>query len=357
MKTNWRPITAYLNFPFREGEKHSYDDRFLCEANSAGMERYCEAMQREIKGAAEFFSEALISAMLLGGEASLVPPPALYKVIATLKNRGWITEDCEILMHASPERLRMHYLHQALSCCNRICIEALSFQDAQLGALKAPFCHAQIEEALVNLGKATCPHVDMALFLGLPGQQASDFRAAAEIGRRYFNLGEIILRQPTLPPSEAMPEEALCGLYTQVAALLAEYGFLEYAACRFAKPGHESAFSLASLAGCWNLGFGMGAATVFDGFYYSNTFSYSKYIDHSDDFEAIAENIAQLGQDDLAVLSAAAGLRRTEGLAADALPMRAQNLLTGGYAQSIGETVQLTAKGRLHADKLGALMA
>lgn len=272
-------IGLYLHLPFCDG-KCPYCDFYSFPPSGGEMDKYTDALEREMESWASRIKRKAHSLFLGGGTPTLMGARRLERLVGAAQ-RLFLTEDAEITCEANP-RSSMGELLEALAAAgvNRMSFGLQSANEDELLLLGRRHTAAQAKQAVKAARRAGIENLSLDLMLCLPEQtpdrvaRSLDFCLELEVP----HLSAYMLKVEEATPFAAqgmearMPdEECQRELYLQVCRRLEEGGLFQYEISNFARPGYECRHNLTY----WNadeyLGLGAGAHSFLDGrrFYYA----------------------------------------------------------------------------------------
>ena len=172
----FRMLSLYLHFPFCK-RKCSYCDFCSAAATDQAMEQYCDALAVEIAlQAARYGGEPVDTVFLGGGTPSLVPAPAMRKVLTALRRNFHILSDAECSSEANPGTLTDAWLDVATEAgVNRLSIGVQAKQTNLLRTLERIHTYPQALEALRMAREHGIENLNTDAMFGLPGQTLDDY--------------------------------------------------------------------------------------------------------------------------------------------------------------------------------------
>lgn len=258
----------------------------------------------------------------------------------------------------------------------RVSMGVQSFQPALLDALGRQHSVLQIDRAYERVRAAGFASVNLDLMFALPGQTAAEWAADVReaVARRPDHLSTYCLTfeedtklwvKLSQGRVKLDPEHEV-KLYEQTWAQLAAAGFAQYEVSNFARPGHACLHNLNTWRMNEWVGLGPSAASQHDGWRGANISDLGEWIARVARGERVSEDRVALTPALLAEDALIFGLRMNTGVdvagwktrCPDA-PWSAVESLLGrlvgeAFATRTGTVVQLTDRGRLLADSVGA---
>ena len=235
-------------------------------------------------------STALVDSIFFGGGTpSLLTVDQFDRILAAIKGKFALTNDCEITTEANPDSLTLPWLKGVRSLgFNRISIGVQSLDDDCLSSIGRLHDKEQAIRAIQESTKVF-DNVNADYMVGLPSQTPE--RVGEEIGQlidlgiKHLSCYSLILEEDTPICRDVaagrvrLPDEdQTVDLYERASETLAAHGLYRYEISNFAYPGYECRHN----ANCWRMhpyyGFGAAAHSFVEGLRYYNMDSVREYI-------------------------------------------------------------------------------
>lgn len=335
-----KPISVYVHIPFCV-QKCLYCDFLSGKADEETKARYVEALLREIEAETadgKFDRYEVRTVYFGGGTPSLLSAEQIEKVLCKLKSvflfqkprkpqeasvlslrRREEDEEPEISMEVNPGTVdinKLCKLHDA--GINRISIGVQSLQDAELAKLgrihRAEDFYRVWEEATT----AGFRNRNVDLMSGIPGQTveslADTITKLVALSPEHISAYSLIVEEGTpfagMYPDGAVDEDTDRQMYELTGRLLARAGYGRYEISNYAKEGFACRHNTAYWTRQDYVGFGIGAASLFENVRYSNTRSLHNYISGCN----VHENVERLTLEEQMAETMFLGLRMTQGI-------------------------------------------
>ncbi|MBI3750074.1 MAG: coproporphyrinogen III oxidase family protein [Chloroflexi bacterium] len=241
--------------------------------------RYLRAVEAELDLRADALDErfgrarpSLGSLYLGGGTPSLLPAPAVARLVELVRTRFGLAPDAEVTIEANPgpdDRGDAGELRAA--GVTRLSIGAQSMNDAELRRLGRRHRMSDTAATVAAARGAGIPSISLDLLYDVPDQSvatfASSLEAALAVAPDHLSLYALTLDDPAaegltgptgdhLPPSPGalrwraaaraeQDEDRAAAMYELAFTRLAAAGFRGYEISNWARPGHESRHNLA----------------------------------------------------------------------------------------------------------------
>lgn len=381
---------VYLHIPFCKSRCSYCDFATDVYRDSGAVERYVDALCREIEGGNPSGSEGVgtvqqddtlptgrVSASHIdtiyfgGGTPSLLEPEQIERILNAVTSVFSVGESAEITMEMNPATVTPEKLDAFRKLgINRASFGVQTFNERDLKLLARGHDADDARQTYRLLREAGFANISFDLIAGLPGQTLEDWSR---------NLDEAIAMEPEhlslylLEIHESTPlaeqvrsgrrtpidDELAAEMYEMMLDRLAAAGYEQYEISNFAKPGFESRHNTKY----WRLdpvyGFGVSAHS-FDGRErYANERDTAKYVGSIEE-EGSAEvfrEIVNIGSE-----TAFLGLRLNEGVDIEAyerrfgaeLSLKSSELIERGLVETADGRLRLTRKGMLFSNEVFA---
>lgn len=321
MKTrNKQPLSIYIHIPFCQ-KKCLYCDFLSAPASAKERESYVEALLREILLMAQNCQEyKVISVFFGGGTPSLLTAGQIQRIMEIVKSNYDLIPDAEISMECNPATASFATLKAYKECgINRLSIGLQSANDEELKALGRIHDYGQFLQTYADARKAGFTNINIDLMSALPGQTLASYEDTLQkviaLSPEHISAYSLIIEEGT-PFYERYGEGAACEIfksadegvknvecaptypqlpdedaeremYHRTSEILQKAGFQRYEISNYAKEGYECRHNLTYWNGTCYIGFGIGAASYFEGYRYKNTSTIQKYEGSLIDYEKL----------------------------------------------------------------------
>ena len=298
----WPPRALYIHIPFC-ASKCPYCDFNSYVAEGQPVDRYLDALEREMELTARQFPPApLRSVFVGGGTPTVLSPKQLTRLLEAVRRHFPLEPDAEITVEANPGSADPAKL-EALRAggANRISFGAQSFDDGLLAAIGRDHTARDIAISVREARRAGFGNISIDLMFGLPGQTlaqlADSVEKALELDLPHYSLYSLKIEENTpfyhlyrrgelrLPD-----EDAEADMYEHLRRRLAEAGYVHYEISNFARPGFESRHNLTYWRNEPYYGVGAGAHGYVKGWRHVNVRGVEAYI------EAASRGLPRLSQ-------------------------------------------------------------
>lgn len=287
-------LSIYIHIPFCK-KKCAYCDFLSFAGQEQRREDYVRALLVEIRSfSGEGYRAATV--FLGGGTPSYLPSESIERIMEAVKESFRIEnpDDVEITMEANPGTLTGEKLKAYRRAgINRLSLGLQSALPGELEELGRIHDYADFAENYRMAREAGFHNINIDLMSGLPGQHMEQLeetlRKAAGLSPEHLSVYDLILEEGTPmealygdggPRSSLLPaEEEDRRMYHKTREILEEYGYCQYEISNYSLPGYVCRHNLCYWETGEYLGFGLGAASYFQGVRRSNLRELSAYIE------------------------------------------------------------------------------
>ena len=286
--------SLYLHYPFCVGKCRYCNFVSAPARDEREKELYIESLSRELSLAAMtpgIGGREIPTLYFGGGTPSLMPVPALEKLMVTIRNLFPVAPGAEITVECNPgsqpEPARWLSAARGLGV-NRAVAGVQSFDDEALKFLGRPHNRAEAVDFLRAARAAGFDSVGIDLIYGLPGRTGDAWRrdldAAVSLGPDHVSIYCLEITADT-PLGRALSAgdfleanpETQAGMYFAACEILESAGLRAYEISNFARPGHECRHNLVYWTGGDYLGAGLSACSHLGGWRWENERDIVKY--------------------------------------------------------------------------------
>ncbi len=311
MKTrNKQPLSIYIHIPFCK-RKCLYCDFLSAPACAQERESYVKALLREILIQSEKCREyEVISVFFGGGTPSLLSGRQMERIMRAVKKNYDLAQNAEISMECNPATASLKKLKDyRKSGINRLSIGLQSANDRELKALGRIHNYRQFLQTYEAARTAGFTNINIDLMSALPGQTLASYedtlQKVIDLKPEHISAYSLIIEEGT-PFFERYGEETSLDLtqeaneelqstaddymylplpdedterkmYHRTNTLLQKAGYARYEISNFARKGYECRHNLTYWTGIDYIGFGIGAASYFQGTRYKNISDIHRY--------------------------------------------------------------------------------
>lgn len=320
-------MELYIHIPFCI-QKCGYCDFLSAPATKQVQNAYMEALLGEIRSA-DVTDNIITSVFIGGGTPSAVDSAWIPRLMDTVRRKFILAGDTEISMEVNPGTVTRESLELYRKAgVNRLSIGCQSANDKELARIGRIHSFSQFLDTYRWAREAGFANISVDLMSALPGQSMEDWERTlekilaldpipehisaysliVEEGTAFYEqykAGQLVL------PDEDTERE----MYWKTAEILQNSGYEHYEISNFARKGYICRHN----CGYWRrvdyLGFGTGAASLYQNTRFRNTDSLTEYL------EALAHgsmperlDIQKLSVEDQMAETFILGLRMMEGV-------------------------------------------
>ena len=371
-KNNVRELELYIHIPFCV-QKCNYCDFLSAPATTQVQNAYMEALLTEIReadvpGDRAVKEDTVVSVFIGGGTPSAVEPEWITKVLKAVRERFVFGENVEITMEMNPGTVTSEsLLEYRRAGVNRLSIGCQSTRDEELRRIGRIHNYKQFLDTYNAVREAGFKNVNVDLMSALPNQSIEEWEE---------NLRTILSLQPqpehisaySLIVEEGTPfyslyekgelslpdEDEERQMYWLADKILQEAGYTHYEISNYAKEGYSCRHN----CGYWTrrnyLGFGIGAASLYDNVRFRNGDALQDYLRAPGECrEEIQELDLREQMDETMFL----GLRMLDGVDLEAFyqkfDIRAEEFYGRQIAECVEEGLLVQGKDRIFLTKRG----
>lgn len=307
------PLLISLNVPFCPKRCDYCDKGCDVIGDLALLDRYADALTREVRASARQFDDCQVQAVWIGGGiAGHLFDEKLGELLRDM--RGWFpfAEGAEITLKVHPGMVSTETLTaMRRGGITRLSIDyatANAFECEPLGRFLPPSAMDVTHMVLANT--PVCRSFDV--LTGLPAQTPGTIVQTLEqtlgYGARHIHLMPLRIVPGTAFAEGWVKENARStslrrrlpderereAIHAAAGAWLREHGFSEYLPGQYAQPGWESTYLRLESEGCAQLSFGAGAVSRMDGLLSRNIRSVRDYCRFSPAPEKLTQSVCPM---------------------------------------------------------------
>lgn len=327
MKTDGE-FEIYIHIPFCV-RKCRYCDFLSFPASDDVIDKYVDALLKEIRS--KSIKGAEVSTVFIGGGTpSILTPEHIGDIMWELKSSFRLKENAEVTIEANPGTINEDkadaYIRNGI---NRVSIGLQSSQDVELQKLGRIHSWQDFLDSYNILRNAGIKNINVDIMSGLPLQSAYHYEETlsevCELQPEHISAYSLIIEENTpfygmyndkdgKLKNELPDEEEERKQYYLTKSKLSQYGYKRYEISNYAKEGYECRHN----TGYWKrtpyLGFGIGAASLYNEIRFNNIKDIECYISNSNRKDFITENIQQLTVKERMEEYMFLGMRMAEGV-------------------------------------------
>ncbi|MCI8320514.1 MAG: radical SAM family heme chaperone HemW [Dorea sp.] len=282
-----KPLEIYVHIPFCV-KKCNYCDFLSAPSTGAQRQKYVESLCGHIRSCGETAKAyRVVSIFIGGGTPSILEGEQIAAIFKAVRDTFYIEESAEITIEMNPGTVTADKLRAYRSFgINRLSIGLQSADDKELRILGRLHTFEDFLKTYRMARGEGFRNINIDLISAVPGQTIESFKRTllrtVSLSPEHISAYSLIIEEGT--PffeiyGEGAHKEKICDahghpqlpdedserqMYYDTKRILKEYGYHRYEISNYAKDGYECRHNL----GYWNrteyLGFGDGAASLFD---------------------------------------------------------------------------------------------
>lgn len=324
-----KELELYIHIPFCV-QKCKYCDFLSAPQDEETIEKYVQALVKEICAHAENVKGRRVTSVFLGGGTpSILTSEQIQCIFKALKSVFEMSSDAEITIEANPGTVTTEKLETYRRCgINRISFGLQSTDNVELKLLGRIHTYEEFLESFELARTCGFDNINVDLISAIPRQTLKSWEASLAkviaLNPEHISAYSLIVEERTpfasiygegCPGEKNLPsEDEEREMYHRTKVLLQEAGYKRYEISNYAKPGMECKHNL----GYWErkdyLGIGIGAASLTDNVRYKNTDILADYLLYSDKHNKIQEEKQVLTVKEQMEEFIFLGLRKMEGI-------------------------------------------
>ena len=355
-------IGLYIHIPFCR-QKCLYCDFPSWAGKEDQMQRYVDALTKEIRNRSREYSDrTVVSVFFGGGTPTTLSIPMLEQLMQALFENWNIAEDAEITTEANPGTLDREMANALKQMgFNRLSMGVQAWQNRLLKDLGRIHTIESFQENYKAVREAGFANVNTDLMFALPNQTMEDWQETVKnmiaLAPEHISAYSLILEEGTpfydkyekgeLEPAE---EDLDREMYHWAVVYLAEMGYEQYEISNFAKKDRQSRHNRIYWEAEEYLGMGLGSHSYMNGERFHNIYDLQEYIKADGDVSLLKEDVEIITEEDALAEFMFLGLRLTEGVSFDRFRERFGQEMKNIYGSQIEELVK---DGLLKEDEMG----
>jgi len=321
-----KKLALYIHIPFCK-QKCFYCDFKSFAGKEVLVEKYVDALTKEIKKNHELKNEYEISSIYIGGGTpSYIESDYIGQILDFVYSNYNVNEDAEITIEINPgtvnkEKLQAYYNFGI----NRISFGVQSTNNEILKNIGRIHTYEEFKKNFLEAREIGFTNISVDLIFGLPGQDLTLWEKTLidilELKPEHISAYSLKVEEGTpfylkqikgcleLPTEENERE-----MYYLLKDILKHNGYIQYEISNFAKEGYESRHNIAYWERQDYLGVGSNSASCIDNVRFSNEESIEKYIEliNKNELPIISEE--ELSEEDIFTEKIILGLRMLKGI-------------------------------------------
>lgn len=325
---NKKQLGIYIHIPFCV-QKCVYCDFLSAPTDDDTKQKYVDVLIQEIRQSAlpaKLAGQYRVKTIFLGGGTpSILKGRQIRSILAAVRQSFEVDEYAEITIECNPGTIDDKKIYEYRECgVNRISFGLQSAVDEELKMLGRIHNLKEFEMSFDLARKYGFNNINIDIISAIPGQTLKSYedtlRSVIAYEPEHISAYSLIVEEGTtlynnLERYPQMPDEdEEREMYHMTQRKLMRSGYDRYEISNYSRPGYECQHNLSYWERKDYLGFGIGAASLFDEVRYSNCTDITRYISGQGNPQIIRENVERLSFDDRMEEFMFLGLRKTAGI-------------------------------------------
>ena len=293
-----KSIGLYVHIPFCV-KKCNYCDFLSISADEETKEKYVEALVSEIEEKSKRINNKVDTVFIGGGTPYILRAELIYKIADTIQRCFGVEKDAEITIETNPGTLNENKLHiYKESGINRISMGLQSANDNELKMLGRIHNFKEFENNYNAALKKGFENINIDIMSALPGQTVSSYEDTLnkvvrmepthisaysliiEENTPFYEMyfQDELLRQKGEKPLVLPDENDERKMYEMTGIILSESGYERYEISNYSLKGYECRHNIKYWKRNEYVGFGVGAASLYNNVRYKNISDINEYI-------------------------------------------------------------------------------
>lgn len=282
-------LGLYLHIPFCKSKCQYCDFCSLARMDGETMDKYCDALMREIAAYGQELSAYTVNTVYFGGGTpTYLGADRLSALLLAVKTHFSLQANAEISAECNPATASAEGLKALKNAgFNRLSIGAQSMNDQELALLGRAHTVEDFKKTFAEAREAGFDNLSADLMFGIPSQTAESFHrtltALVALEPEHISAYGLKIEEGTpffeKKDALALPdEESERDMYLHAVDVLAANGYARYEISNFAKAGFESRHNLRYWEREDYLGMGLAAYSCLGNRRFSNTEDMARYL-------------------------------------------------------------------------------
>ena len=303
-----KELSIYIHMPFCKSKWYYCDFCSSDKENEECIDRYVDAVIKEILNNSEILSEYKIKTIYFGGGTpSYISEKYIEKILQVLNL--FISENPEeITIELNPADCNYEKLKSYVDMgINRYSLGMQSANNDTLKLIGRRHTREDVKTAISNMTKAGIKNISLDIITGLPNETLEDFRETLKfvtsLGENIKHISTYSLEVHDGTKLATLIETGFATLPTEdeerqmndlTCTFLSKNGYNMYEISNYSKEGYESKHNLNYWNQGYYLGFGAAAASYINGKRYSNISNIHKYIEKINNSTDVVSDFEEL---------------------------------------------------------------
>ena len=304
-----KELELYIHIPFCV-RKCAYCDFLSGPSDDATIQRYVEALIKEIEANKLFAEDYVVTTIFLGGGTpSVLSGEQMNRILDAIYDVFEIIDDAEITTEANPGTVtREKLLAYREAGINRISFGLQSANNEDLKVLGRIHTYEEFLESFKLARECGFENVNVDLISAIPKQTVEAWKESLkkiiDLNPEHISAYSLIIEEGTPfakiygegteGENDLPAEEEEREIYRRTEELLKQAGYHRYEISNYAKAGKECKHNL----GYWErknyLGLGLGASSMVENVRFHNIEGLKNYIEFSGEVKQIRLDVEEL---------------------------------------------------------------
>lgn len=285
-----KPISLYIHIPFCVRKCGYCDFLSFSDCTDSLQKTYLKQLFREMDSYKEISKQYQVQTVFVGGGTpSILQEGCMEQLFSHLHSIWDVKEGAEITVESNPGTLTANKLIEYRMCgINRLSIGLQSADNEELKRLGRIHNYEQFIANYKLAREAGFRNINVDIMAALPGQTQSSFgktlAKVVELKPEHISVYSLIVEEGTPLADnrellDALPSETTeRRMYKYTKSILNSMGYERYEISNYAKPGYSCQHNQVYWTGGEYLGFGLGAASYWNGMRFENMRGLQEYL-------------------------------------------------------------------------------
>lgn len=292
-----RQLSIYIHIPFCK-QKCYYCDFLSACFSDFEIQDYFIKLEKEIREQSAQYTGTTVTSIFFGGGTPSYPDAELVcRILRVIKEELYVSPDAEISLEANPGTISIDKLTQyKLAGFNRLSIGLQSAIENELKEIGRIHTFREFLSGYKNARKAGFTNVNIDIMSALPGQTLETYLKTllqvVELRPEHISAYSLIIEEGTVfwdryhddktTNFPALPsEETEALMYEKTEEILKQHGYQRYEISNYAIPGKECIHNSVYWERKNYVGFGLGAASLYENKRWKNSDKMQEYLNKS----------------------------------------------------------------------------
>jgi len=289
-----RQLSIYIHIPFCK-QKCYYCDFLSACFSDFEIQDYFIKLEKEIREQSAQYTGTTVTSIYFGGGTPSYPDAELVcRILRVIKEELYVSPDAEISLEANPGTISIDKLTQyKLAGFNRLSIGLQSAIENELKEIGRIHTFREFLSGYKNARKAGFTNINIDIMSALPGQKLETYLKTllqvVELRPEHISAYSLIIEEGTVfwdryhddktTNFPALPsEETEALMYEKTDEILKQHGYQRYEISNYAIPGKECIHNSVYWERKNYVGFGLGAASLYENKRWKNTDQMQEYL-------------------------------------------------------------------------------